>query len=508
VTKNKTLRKVMLHEHNKPDGTFDEQKLEDFISGKNGKNALTPQQRRILANWKDKDGKRDQRLIVFVTFYDSGTCTARRMGADMCALDAKTHKRLLVHANASFSVFWTKGPGKDVVLVLHTDYLVVNRRNSFIAKGDARRRNTPNWLSGTQKIDGKPVQAPLWLKKDLERPVQYKLALWKPSLAPDVDEGVIYLYPLTPKGEAIMPSNGFHGMINTMGCWMLFRNWNWPAPAPDQFLKFNHVHNDILRRWRDLTARFKATLLTMHAPKNQTEIDANQKKIDTEIPSLPDVADLNPPRMWRTRLTKLGQQDITAKELPDAANDTFEQMLQDALDKLGYDVKRGTSDRSSSRAKFRAYDSNYAYAWFMRHVVGVKCFSETWYGGKNMNFHNVHGRGGNPDDRTFPLAKAGMDPSKDPDNKDLVPDWPYIHHSGFDRAADDKSWKPVGSELFTQNALGFQTLSSFVTGLGDAAPSEQGKTVDDCFWADLYFFKNDDAPWPPPFPDDDGFKGD
>ncbi|MGC4069157.1 MAG: hypothetical protein QM784_31820 [Polyangiaceae bacterium] len=46
---------------------------------------------------------------------------------------------------------------------------------------------------------------------------------------------------ITAKGVDVMPgnpnlmNNSIHGEINTMGCWMLFRNYNWPKAKFDDF---------------------------------------------------------------------------------------------------------------------------------------------------------------------------------------------------------------------------------------------------------------------------------
>jgi hypothetical protein len=479
VTANKTLRNLMLHEFNKPDDSFDQQPLDDFLA------TLTPQQRRLLLNAKVK--KPDEgRLIVFATFYSLDKAKKNLMGADMCP---HAGPRPLVHPNASFSVFHVRGPGKDVALALHTEFLVINRSNTFVSAEDKKNgtpRNTPTWLMGPQTVSGKSLPSPQWLDPKLEAPLQYKLAVWVPATtASNVDEGVIYLYPLTPTGGTFMPGNGWHGMINTIGCWMLFRNFNWPR---DKFKDFNHVYNDIYRRQREREAGFKAKLAAMKPPVKNEDIDA-------KIPKLP--------QSWRDRLTNPGK-PLTPDEQKDAAHDTFVKTFEDALADLGYNVRSpAPAGTSTSIQKFAIFDRNFAYAWFQRHIVGVKAFSNRWtFTGQAMNFTNVTGRKLEP---SFTVG-APQNPKPVDDTAEEFVASKFIHHDGFVRATDEKGWKPDES-LFGKNALGFQTASSFISGLGQASPAFQGKTLEDCFWADIYFYKADDAPWPPPFPDDPKFGG-
>jgi hypothetical protein len=335
---------------------------------------------------------------------------------------------------------------------------------------------------------GKTLQAPAWLSKTLTEPIQYKLVLWKPDTSSkSKDEGVVYNFPLTPQGAAIMVGNGFHAMINTMGCWMLFRNYNWPK---DKFKEFNHVYNDI---WRpensgkpgaELTRGFRAVLFTMKPPVSDAEIEKR-------IPDLPS--------SWRSRLS--GGKPLSDDELDQASQETYDKKYQDALTKLGYDVVNPPAGQSTSDHKFIGYDHNFAWAWFLRHIVGLKCFSQGWTysripSNQAMNFFKVDGNATVP---SIPLDQA--DPAKlgtiDPE---LFPDAPFVHHDGHARKFNDSGFTPDGS-LFTKNALGFQTATSFVVGLGDGVPSEAGAKISDCFWSDLYFYKEDNAPWPPIDPD-------
>ncbi|HST43670.1 MAG TPA: hypothetical protein VLK29_00430, partial [Luteimonas sp.] len=46
--------------------------------------------------------------------------------------------------------------------------------------------------------------------------------------------GVLYNRILRPNGQDVMPGNTLHGVINTVGCWMLFRNYNWPSDIADR----------------------------------------------------------------------------------------------------------------------------------------------------------------------------------------------------------------------------------------------------------------------------------
>ena len=65
-----------------------------------------------------------------------------------------------------------------------------------------------------------------WLSKATDAPKLFKIAALEPSSQCD---GVMWSVILeAATGDNIMPGNSLHGMINTAGCWMLFRNFNWP----------------------------------------------------------------------------------------------------------------------------------------------------------------------------------------------------------------------------------------------------------------------------------------
>ena len=219
VTQDSKLTRIMLHEFAKPSGTtfvFDPAPLTRYLS------SLTPQQKRTL--FKHSIAKPSGRLVVFITIYPKKDL---RMTADYC--EAAPSPRRCVRPNATFSVFHCFDPQKGgATLVCHTEhFLPILKNNLGLKRKDGTPRKDPRdtWLWIHSRQDGKLPND--WLKKSNPRPIQHKIASELPQKRND---GVIWSRIFTPRGRDIMMGNTMHGMINTIGCWMLFRNYNWPDP--------------------------------------------------------------------------------------------------------------------------------------------------------------------------------------------------------------------------------------------------------------------------------------
>jgi hypothetical protein len=124
-----------------------------------------------------------------------------------------------IHANASMSVFACRGPGEVVTLVTHTNHFVVNTANG----------PTRSLLKNSQA--GKPPNQ--WLSPANPSPPKFVVA----SHAAAFTDGVIWSRLFTSRGVDVMPGNSIHGMINTIGCWMIFRNYNWPVQLRSQLFR-------------------------------------------------------------------------------------------------------------------------------------------------------------------------------------------------------------------------------------------------------------------------------
>lgn len=209
VTDHPDLKAIMIHEFSKADGNsfvFDPAPLQQIIDG------LSVEQKKLLATYDIGSAK--GRLVVFITFQPGAT---RLMFADNCS-----GSPVSVHANAGFSVFACRGPGEMVTLACHTDHFVVNMDNR---RGTAKVPDTQNIFTGSQ--GGKRPDD--WLAPDNATPPKFMAA----SHCAAFTDGVIWsrLFALTGKNGAprdVMLGNSIHGILNTIGCWMLFRNYNWP----------------------------------------------------------------------------------------------------------------------------------------------------------------------------------------------------------------------------------------------------------------------------------------
>jgi hypothetical protein len=205
ITTDPKLTRIMLHEFATPGGrsaAFDPNPVRGYI------NTLTAQQKKLL--YHHAIDKPEGRLIVFITLYPRKSL---RMFAD-CFENG-------VIPNATFSVFFCRDVTKGgVTLVCHTEHFVLNVFNG----------STLQWIT-KKTYDGKKPNE--WLNKNNPKPVQFKVACVKPQ---GFCDGVMWnCFYEAATGQNIMPGNSLHGMINTHGCWMLFRNFNWPQSVAGKF---------------------------------------------------------------------------------------------------------------------------------------------------------------------------------------------------------------------------------------------------------------------------------
>jgi hypothetical protein len=224
VTPNAKLRRLMTHEFFKADGkggfAFDEAQLQAELD------ALTPQQRKVLAT--ADPGPSGNRLVTFITLVKESD---RRMHADICQEEAFSIK-----PNATFAVFHCQGPGKEVAFVCFTRFFVFNMINP-------ETNTLVHQPQGKQKADE-------WLARSNPTPPTFKIGCFA---RPFLTDGTLWNRVFTPDGKNIMGGNTMHGMINTVGCWMLFRNFNFPQrgaagqPVEDDM---DRILNKFLRHFK------------------------------------------------------------------------------------------------------------------------------------------------------------------------------------------------------------------------------------------------------------------
>ncbi len=349
VTTNPALKDIMLHEFCKPVGnecTFDPGPANEYIQG------LSSSQVKLLSQYP-MTGK-ENRLVIFITIYKKNTL---RMGADLCEWSNHKLPNRAVKPNASFAVFHCKGNEKPVELVCLTNHFYINPTNTgkgiaITPKNQQRTRNDVAKIACRRPDDSENCVGSIWF----------------------------YL-------PEIMTNNYIHGMINTDGCWMLFRNFNWPA---ERYSDFDRVYRLGVRRNED-------------------------------------------------------------------------RLVNCALRALDYGVTMARNGRSNSEDKFRYYDRNYAYLWFLHDVVGIEYFSkeqtEASWRRKHINRYRAPRCGV---ENTFPLNSVN--------NLDKLCCYNIVH-----REQQQIGWK-LDDSVWKKNVLNFQTASGF-----------------DNAWADIYFFKEDGA---------------
>ncbi len=305
ITTDPKLTRIMLHEFaraNQNTFIFNPQPLENFV------HSLSVEQKKMLCNIAEQNPS--GRLVVFVTFYDTSK-KQLRMFADN---GGGNHS---IRPNATFSVFHCRDVDKGgITLVCHTEHFVVHFLNG----------STRKWILG--KEGPKKQFANDYMQKTNPEPILYKLVAHLPADAQGHD-GVIWCSPFRTNGKSIMPGNFIHGIVNTLGCWMLFRNYNWPRSVAIEFDK-------LYRFGRRPNIRFAPKKFV---PELEKISDSQSRRYDFHNP--PDL----PPQGF-----------------------------------------------SSSGRKYLRLDMNYAHLWFFHEIVGIKYFSSTIsFIGPCINDRNTHG---------------------------------------------------------------------------------------------------------------------
>jgi hypothetical protein len=208
ITSNAKLRRIMKHEFTKSAGAdrfaFDEAPVQEALD------LLDPAQRKLLAT--HDPGPTGNRLVAFATLVKENNL---RMHADTCPTQLQPPGPPdSVKPNATFMVFHCQGAGKPVALACFTRYFVLNLINPM----------SRSFVDGPQ--NGK--KADDWLARSNSAPPTFKIGAFCRSGAATGTDGVFWNRIYNSKGKNIMGGNTMHGKINTVGCWMLFRNYNFP----------------------------------------------------------------------------------------------------------------------------------------------------------------------------------------------------------------------------------------------------------------------------------------
>ena len=239
ITSNATLRDIMLHEFAKRGANgfeLDEAPLQKVMDG------LTPQQQKLLAT--HDGGPAGQRLVVFITLQPENNL---RMHADVVG------EGISVKPNATFTVFHCQGASKPVTLICHTEHFVLNLRNPATQAHVA--------VSGGFKPE---------LVRDNPKPPLHKIG----SFANTDSHFRIWSRIFASNGKDIMRGNMMHGQINTIGCWMLFRNFNWPRSKSDEF---DRIYVKLHRRNQNRQAEEALAAAGYDAPRTATQCSSPQK---------------------------------------------------------------------------------------------------------------------------------------------------------------------------------------------------------------------------------------
>jgi hypothetical protein len=280
------------------------------------------------------------------------------------------------------------------------------------------------------------------MRKTNPDPVEYKLVAHLPT--PDDDQGnghdgVIWCSPIRPDtGASIMPGNFLHGIINSHGCWMLFRNYNWPKSAVSSF-------DSVYRLWR-----------------------AND-----------DGAPPRPARTFNGSPLVVGQ----LERFTDPSGKSYN---------FANPPNQPATGRSSSFQKFLVFDKNFAHLWFFHEIVGIKYFSTTvhhvarrYVRDRTFQIINDFKTHGLDFENTIPLDEAKKTPAFN-----LPEEGSFAAYDPRDRGEETRRAFRPDDSLWRDNALGFRTSAGFVPSFARSVPVAELKTKS---WADLFFYKEDDV---------------
>ena len=424
VTTDEKLTRIMLHEFAErkdpqdpsSPAVFDPKPAEAFIRN------LDVAQKKMLC--KVAEANPGGRLVVFVTMYDP-TSKPHRMCADN---GARTPS---LRPNATFTVFHCRDLDKGgVTLVCHTEHFLAHMGN-----GDTQRF--------FQTSAGPKRESPHeYMRKTNPDPVEYKLVAHLPT--PDDDrgnghDGVIWCSPIRPDtGASIMPGNFLHGIINSHGCWMLFRNYNWPRSLTASF-------DSVYRLWR-------AT--------------------DDGAPPRPATTFNGSPTVVR-RLESFTDPSGKSYNFANPPN-------------------QAPPGRASSFQKFLVFDKNFAHLWFFHEIVGIKYFSTTlhhlsrrYVRDRNFQIINDFNIAGLDFENTITLDEGKKTPAFNKGDEGS-----FAAYDPRDRVEETRRGFRPDDSLWQENALGFKTASGFVGPFDRSVPLAALKSK---AWADLFFYREDNV---------------
>jgi hypothetical protein len=398
ITGNVHLVRIMQHEFSILAGTFDRSPLQEFL------NTLTIQQKKLLLDYDV--GSDGNRLVIFVTMYPP--TNARLMAADFTS---DTNPAI---PNACFSVFHCQGPGKAVALVCHTENFLVNLRNN----------HTTELITGPQA--GMP--AAQWQRRDSKSPVKFKIA----AMPPDEHfmRGQVLHRIFTANGKDVMKGNTVHGMINTNGCWMLFRNFNWPRS-----------------KFRALDTLYRTTFRTMRTAPDWTALQRKLAAAD------------------------IGYDQATATATHSTSVEKF----------LNY-------DRNYAYLWF-CHDL-VGIKYFSSAFDGWGYFTSGKAEG-DVNFHNDYKTHGHTFEKTFPYSERGKPPptnlSDEGNNAYYDPDV----RKKIDRSfkVTNSLWRPNALGFHTATEF-VPTVGHGGDRFGNPDAAQLQKSA----WADLYIYRTDKTP--------------
>ena len=348
VTKNDKMHRIMRHEFRDKQGHFDPKPATDYIK------TLSEQQVKLLQSYPREKYVGKDRLVVLVTVPQNAP--KKQMCADMGPGTPA------VESNATFAVFHCDTK-KAVTLVCYTEEFFLS----------------PN----RPKLDPRKTT----------KPTVYKLSAMDMSQDPDGNHVSIFNRISLTNGDALSGGslnppkypNAIHGMINSTGCWLLFRNYNWYKPKQLDFVKAYIQHRKDKKMGKDTD--------------------------------------------WLGVLQGLGYRE---------------------------------TESDAAKLRFLAWEANWAYAWFLKDVVGIDYFSNSIY----VNDINT-------DDSTYrPIFPTANAPSAD------------NHHSlQGARKQKDPSFRMTETLLKNGNALGFPPAKKFAPFWG-----KHTDNLETTSWADLYVY--------------------
>ena len=469
------LPEIMTNEYYRVESgryVFDQTELEQYL------NTLSTEQKRLLSSYI-VDEYQGNRLVTFITI--SSAKPHKKMHADFFgAMENPPYAVTLskgVYSNATFATFHCRGLGTRPQLVYLTEHFWVAFRNKYT------RYQIQNGNQWTDNYCQSSVDCDDWAAKSNPHPPRYLMGV---AVKKGGASATLWYKIYDSQGRNILAdANGIHGTVNTKGCWLFLKNYNWPRiPVPDVIpgdgfppsLPYPPGHPLAAGLGLKISDQLEAIAIYHKWRAKDLAPDEYMSAPDGSDPTTVERHDRNIER-------HLNANGYTLMYSPPSPHPTFP-----------------SPPWQSSWNKAFVIDKNYSYILLARYLMGVPFFSTRWKSSKheyaNMFIHhspsNYFTLNENRIGQFFSVRWGDLDPASgdrcafyDIEKK----------HTAFTGSSDDPTtWDSTYWRPSIRNSLGFRPIRKFTKlGSSDIQHCTHCPESDliDATCSDIYFFKED-----------------